>query len=134
MAAASIRRVALPATFAATFAAAPPVVTATPPVTTAAPPVTTAATAGLEAGARGCAVLLLAVIPLNLVGHLLTLLKVSAPVFAMHLAVDKDVLTAIVRSDETEALVLEELLYGSGGHGRQRVMKQGWLNRGLEQN
>merc|ERR1719221_1220236 len=105
----SIWRVALAA------AASPAVSTAAAPTAAA----VSAAAAGFEACARGGAVLLLAVVPLHLVGHFVALLEVSAAVGAVTvaLAVDKDVLAAVVRSYEPEPLLLEELLHNSGRHG-----------------
>jgi hypothetical protein len=82
--------------------------------TLAAAAVATAATTASATcdGEVGALVLALAVIPLSIVGHLFT--AAAALKTWIVLNVDEDVVTALIWRDETEALVLEELLQRAG--------------------
>merc|ERR1740123_2003588 len=92
--------------------------TATAPrIPAVSPTVTATAAARLEACAGRCRVLALAVVVFDLVLDFVSLLQVGRAIFPMALPVHEDVLTAFVGRDETEALVLQELLHDSGRHG-----------------
>merc|ERR1719215_910323 len=84
-----------------------------------------AAAAAASHGGVDTLVLALAVIPLGLVGHLLAALQVLAHVGVV-LHVDEDVLRAVVRCHEAEALVGEELLDDtSGRHALETAKRRG---------
>merc|ERR1719231_440716 len=92
---------------------------ASPSLTSPALSSATTATTSLEAITRGCLVLALAVVPFLLEVHRLTFFEICATIVTVDHAVNKDIITAIIRSDETKAFVFEELLDNSGWHCKE---------------
>merc|ERR1719231_161383 len=79
-------------------------------------PALSSTTASLKAIAGGCLVLALAVVPLLLEVHCLTFFEIGTAIITIDHAVHEDVIATIIRSNETKALVLEELIDNSSWH------------------